>query len=485
MKLTAETLQDLDIQVPAYDRARVTPGIVHFGVGGFHRAHQAVFIDRVLAEDPAWGIVGVGLMPNDRDTSVAASHQQGLYTLTTLAPDESVDTRVIGSILDVHYAPDDPSAVLDVLAAPTTRIVTLTITEGGYGIDDSTGEFDPSDPLTLADLGNPLGSPVSVWGFLTAALRRRRDEGAEPFSVVSCDNIQGNGHVARLALTSFARRTDAELASWIDGHAAFPNSMVDRITPTRDPGLSASVQARTGVDDEWPVLSESFLQWVIEDEFSAGRPALEAVGVQVVEDVAPYERMKLRLLNASHQAMGYLGLLAGFELVDEACSNSAFRGFLLRYMHDEAVPTLGAVPGVDLDNYCDQLMDRFSSRAIRDTLARQVVDGSDRLPKFLLPVLQEQLEAGGPIESMALVVAGWSRYLERHLDGGTLPDRRSGDLLEIVAREPVEPGALLRYGPVFGTLGENERFVGAYLAARTRIAEVGALAAVEELGAPT
>ena len=478
--LRLDALADLTIPVPAYDRAAVTPAIVHFGVGAFHRAHQAVYLDRVLgAGDTGWGLVGVGLLPGDRVTRDVAAEQGGLYTLTTLAPDGAAATRVVGSILDVVFGPDDPERVLALLTSPTTRIVSLTITEGGYAIDDATGAFAPSDPLTLPDLDGD-GPPRSAWGYLTEALRRRRAAGVPPFTVLSCDNVQGNGHVARLALTSFARRRDPGLADWIDAEVAFPSSMVDRITPVVTPEVARGVEERCGVEDRWPVQSEAYLQWVLEDEFPLGRPAFDAVGVQLVADVAPYERMKLRLLNASHQAMSYLGLRAGFTMVDEVCTDPDFRAFLLGYMREEAIPTLGEVPGIDLDDYCDQLIARFSSQAVRDTLARQVVDGSDRIPKFLLPVVRAQLAAGGPIDRCATVLAGWGLYLEGHLAEGAAPlaDRRADELLAVAEEEEREPGALLGYAPVFGDLGDDKRLRAAYLAARRRIVAQGVRAAV-------
>ncbi|MDO5678191.1 MAG: mannitol dehydrogenase family protein [Propionibacteriaceae bacterium] len=472
---------EVPVETPSYDRSAITCGVVHIGVGGFHRAHQAVFFDRVLsAGDLRWGIVGVGLMPNDKEVSRVAGTQGGLYTLTELSPDGGAETRVIGSILDVLFAPEDPGRVLELMAAPTTHIVSLTITEGGYGIDDATGEFMPTDSLTLADLAGSE-KPQSAWGFLAAALRIRRERGLAPFTVMTCDNIQGNGEVAKLALTSFVGHSDEEFANWIQEKVAFPSSMVDRITPIVTSTLSSEVAARTGVDDAWPVQSESFLQWVIEDSFSSERPPLGDAGVQIVADVEPYERMKLRLLNASHQAMGYLGLLAGFDLVHEACRDQTFAAFLRRYMHTEAIPTLGDVPGVDLHEYCEQLMERFSSDAVRDTLARQVVDGSDRLPKFVLPVLREQLATGGAIDCVALVLAGWGVYLESFLSDGSgpLPDRRAVDLLEIISQKASQPGALLSHDPVFGNLAGDERLLTAYLDARREILAAGALPAVE------
>jgi mannitol 2-dehydrogenase len=482
-QLDPTTVGSLDprVAVPAYDRAAVTPGVVHFGVGGFHRAHQAMYLDRVLgAGDLEWGVCGVGVMPQDARTRDVAASQDGLYTLVTTAPDGTQSARVVGSIVRYLYAPDDPEAVLEVLADPRTRIVSLTITEGGYGVNDATGVFEPEDELTLADLGSD-GLPRSVLGYLTAGLARRRERGIAPFTVVSCDNIQGNGHVARVALTSFAGAVDPELADWVAQNVAFPSSMVDRITPVATPEARAAVAAEYGVDDAWPVRAEAFEQWVLEDHFTLGRPPLESAGVQVVQDVEPYELMKLRLLNASHQAMSYLGILSGETYVHDVCRDPLFTRFLLGYMHHEAIPTLRPVPGVDLARYCDDLIARFSSEAIADTLARQVVDGSDRIPKFLLPVVTEQLAAGRSIDRSALVLAAWSRYLEGRTDAGvgvTPVDRRLEDLRAAVAAEQGTPGAFLGYRPVFGDLAGHPTLVRAFVEARGDLAARGARGAL-------
>jgi mannitol 2-dehydrogenase len=391
---------------------------------------------------------------------------------------------VIGSIHEYLYAPDDPNAVLDRLADPGTRIVSLTITEGGYSVDDATGAFDPRDPLTLGDLQAGERLPASVLGFITGGLARRREAGVPPFAVVSCDNIQGNGHVARTAVLGFAERRDPGLAAWIAEHVAFPNSMVDRITPVTTAETRAWVLAEYGIEDRWPIRSESFVQWVLEDAFPDGRPPLELVGVQMVDDVEPYELMKLRLLNASHQAMGYLGLLAGDRWAHEVGQDPLFAGFLLAYMRREAIPTLLPVPGIDLDAYCRELIERFGNEAVRDTLARLVVDGSDRIPKFLLPVLRRQLETGGEIRRGALVLAAWSRFLEGRAENGDptpIADRRAAELAAAVAAERAEPGAFLDHRPVFGDLGADPRLRAAFVAGRASLIERGARATVSAL----
>ncbi|WP_265522294.1 mannitol dehydrogenase family protein [Oerskovia flava] len=472
------------VATPRYDRDAVRVGIVHLGVGGFHRAHQARYVDDVLAAgDPDWGICGVGLLPGDAAAAAVAAAQDGLYTHVTVDPDGAETARVVGAVVRYLYGPADQSAVQRVLRAPTTRIVTMTVTEGGYGVDDSTGLFSPRDPATLADLEYlPAGvEPTSALGHLVLALRARRDAGTPPFTVVSCDNIQGNGHVARTALTSFARAFDADLARWIEAEVAFPSSMVDRITPVPTERSRARAAELVGLEDRWAVTSESFQQWVLEDTFTLGRPDLGAVGVELVDDVEPFERMKLRLLNAAHQALGHLGLLAGFSWVHEASRDETLAGFLRRYWSTEAIPTLGQVPGTDLEAYCDQLLARFRSDAVGDTLDRQVVDASERLPKFLVPVLREQLRTGGPTDCCVLVIAAWSLRLEPAED--PVPDQHADALRAAVRREAQEPGALLSFAPTFGDLGQDERLVSAYTAAREALASRGAADVVDRLTA--
>lgn len=479
-KLTPDNLGQLGIPVPAYDRTAVVPAVVHFGVGGFHRAHQAQYLDAVLAAgDPGWGICGVGLMPGDVVARDAAAAQDGLYTLVTTAPDGTEEARVIGSLVRYLYGPHDPAAVLEALASEQTRIVSLTITEGGYGVDDATGEFRPTDAATLADMAAAPGAhPASALGYLAEGLRLRRERGLAPFTVMTCDNVQDNGSVTRTALAGFVAARDEEFAAWIRDNVAFPSSMVDRITPVPTPEMVAQVSADFEVEDAWPIRSESFVQWVLEDNFPLGRPDLAAVGVQLVDDVEPYELMKLRLLNASHQAMSYVGVLLGHSWVHEVCRDEDAVAFLRGYMHDEAIPTLAPVPGVDLGEYCEQLLERFASEAVRDTLARQMVDGSQRLPKFLLPVLRHQLAAGGPVERCALVLVAWSLHLDSHNRDGApeLTDVLRDALLPLAARDAEAPGALLDHAPVFGDLGRDERLRRAYVEMRALLVEHGARA---------
>src|SRR3954454_8694585 len=394
-----------EVATPAYDRRAVRVGIVHVGVGGFHRAHEAMYLDRLMNDGRAldWGICGVGVLPSDRRMADAMAAQDGLYTLVVKHPDGTFEPRVIGSIVGYLFAPDDPDAVVERMADERTRIVSLTVTEGGYNIHAVTGEFDLSAPAVAADL-EPGAVPRTTFGLITEALHRRRERGIAPFAVLSCDNIQGNGEVARRSISTFARRRDAELGEWVEREVRFPSCMVDRITPVTTDEDRAELTRRFGVEDQWPVVCEPFTQWVLEDEF-ADRPALGDVGVQLVDDVEPYELMKLRLLNASHQGLCYFGYLAGYRLVHEVAQDPLFARFLLGYMDDEATSTLERVPGIDLDADKPNLVERFSNPQVRDTVAHLCAESSVGIPKWLLPVIRLNLATGGEIRRSAAIVA--------------------------------------------------------------------------------
>jgi mannitol 2-dehydrogenase len=473
------------VPVPTYDRSQVRAGIVHLGVGAFHRSHQALYVDRLLEQGAAreWGICGVGVLPSDRAMAEAMAAQDCLYTLVVKHADGTFEPRVVGSIVEYLLAPDDPEAVVEKLAAETTRIVSLTVTEGGYNFSAVTGEFDADDPDVVSDL-QPGAALRTTFGLVTEALVRRRERGLAPFTVVSCDNIQHNGDVARRSFAAFARLRDPALGEWVAAEVPFPNSMVDRITPATTDDDRAEVARRFGIEDRWPVVCEPFTQWVLEDRFALGRPPLEDAGVQIVEDVEPYERMKLRLLNSGHQALAYLGSLVGYRLVHEAAQDPLFRRLLLDYMVEEATPTLLPVPGIDLDAYRHELIERFANPAIRDTLARLAFDGSERLPKWLLPVVRDNLAAGGEVRRSAAVVAGWARYSEGVDDEGRpleINDRRKDRLAADARRQREDPLAFIADRELFGDLVDDERFTTPYLATLASLHERGARATLEEL----
>jgi mannitol 2-dehydrogenase len=409
--------------------------------------------------------------------------QDCLYTLVLKAPDGSWDPRIVGSIVQYLYAPDDPEAVIEKMADPSTRIVSLTITEGGYNFHPATGEFDETNPDVQADLA-PGAVPATTFGLVTEALVRRRSRGIGPFTVMSCDNILGNGHMAEKVFTTFARLRDPELGEWIEGNVRFPNSMVDRITPVTTDEDRAQISERFGVEDAWPVVCEPFSQWALEENFSSGRPPYEEVGVQVVSDVVPYELMKLRLLNASHQALCYFGYLAGYRLVHEVAQDRLFASFLLDYMNLEATPTLAPVPGMDLDAYKLQLIERFSNGGVRDTVARLCAKSSERIPEWLLPVVRENLAAGRDVTLSAAIIASWARYAEGVDEQGEpieIVDRLADTLQQIAAQQREKPLAFVQNRELFGDLANEPTFAEPYLTTLSSLHTMGARATLEAL----
>ncbi|OBH51729.1 mannitol dehydrogenase family protein [Mycobacterium sp. E2479] len=461
MKLNARNLAGLKIPVPTYDRSQIGVGIAHFGVGGFHRSHQAMYIDRLLSDGLArdFGICGIGVLPRDRLMREALRGQDQLYTLILEHPDGTRQPRVIGSIIDYRYAPDDPDSVIDLLADPATRIISLTITEGGY-----------QPPLS------------AVFGLVAEACNRRRKRDLPSPTIVSCDNIAGNGDMARRVFTSYAEGINPELAQWMRTNTTFPNSMVDRITPVTTPDVLERLDSEFGVGDAWPVIAEPFAMWVVEDNFAAGRPPLDRAGVQLVDDVAPYEAMKLRLLNASHQGLCYFAYLAGYRLVHEAAQDPLIAEFLARYMNSEAMPTLQRIPG--LDEFRDGLLPRFANAYIRDTVARLCAESSDRIPKWLLPVVRDNLRSGGAVRLSAAIVASWARYAEGVDEQGQpieVVDRLADSLVPIARTQRDDPVAFLANRSIFGDLVDHERFRESYLWALDSLHRNGARATLRAL----
>jgi mannitol 2-dehydrogenase len=472
-----------DVAIPQYDRQQLSVGVVHIGVGGFHRAHQAMYLDRLMNEGKAldWAICGVGVLPSDRRMADVLKAQDGLYTLVVKHPDGTFEPRVIGSIVDFLFAPDDAEAVIERMADPATRIVSLTVTEGGYNFHAVTGRFDEDDPGVRHDL-EPGAVPRTTFGLVTEALVRRRERGVAPFAIVSCDNIQGNGHMARSSFSAFAALRDPELGTWVSEQVHFPNSMVDRITPVTTDDDRTELAERFGVEDGWPVVCEPFTQWVLED--FEERPPLEDAGVQVVDDVEPYELMKLRLLNASHQGVAYFGYLAGYRLVHDACQDPLFATFLLAYMDSEATPTLQPVPGIDLGEYKHELITRFSNPQVRDTIPRLCAESSDRIPKWLLPVIRHNLENGGQVELATAIVASWARYAEGVDEDGNpidVVDRKKDTLMAAAREQRSDPLAFVRNREIFGDLVDDDRFTTPYLATLDSLHRKGARATLHDL----
>lgn len=491
--LAASALPGLPIPVPAYDRSAVSVGIVHIGVGGFHRAHEAMYLDRLMNAGLAldWGVCGMGVLPGDVAMRDALAAQDYLYTLVIKHADGTTDARVIGSIIDYVHAPDDPVAAVERLADPAVRIVSLTITEGGYNFNQATGEFDAANPDVVHDLAvarGAAGGLRTVFALVVEGLRRRRERGIPPFTVLSCDNLQANGDVARRQFTAYAMLLDPSLGAWIGHNVAFPNCMVDRITPVTTEEDREHLETAHAVHDRWPVVCEPFEQWVLEDHFTGGaggRPPFEKAGVQLVPDVHPYELMKLRLLNASHQALCYPGYLAGYRFAHEACADPMFVSYVLAYMNREATPTLPAVPGIDLAAYKRQLIERFANPAVRDTLVRLCAESSDRIPKWLVPVIDDNLAAGRPVDLSAAIVASWARYAEGSDEHGApieVVDRRKDSVMAAARLHLTgDPLAFVRDGDLFGDLAERPEFTVPYLRALDSFHQRGARATIEGL----
>ncbi len=467
---------------PTYDRSAITTGIVHFGFGNFHRAHQAMYVDRLMSRGEAmdWGICGVGLLPADAAMRDAMGAQDNLYTLVLRNPDGTLDARIIGSVHEYLFAPDGPESVLARLVDPAVRIVSLTVTEGGYNIDRTTNTFDASAPAIVADAADPH-HPATVFGYITEGLARRRAADIAPFTVMSCDNLPGNGDITRQAITAFAALVDPELAAWIASAVSFPNGMVDRITPTTTDADRALVAETFGVADAWPVMAEPYTQWVIEDEFPLGRPAFEEVGAQLVPDVRPYELIKLRLLNAGHQVLAYTGLLRGHRYAHEAMADDVVATAVRAYM-DEARPTLQPVPDVDIDEYIAQLMVRFGNPAIRDTLARLATDGSDRMPKFVLPAVRANTAAGRRVPWGGAAVACWKACYEDGNESGSRIEFLDAFAGELRARAASgDDHEFLRTEIIFGDILTDTAFVAEYDAALSTLHSASVAALVDRL----
>jgi len=484
-RLSPATLATLKAgtKVPNYDRSAVSPGIVHLGIGAFHRAHMAVYVDDLLAEDPSWGIVGASL--RRPDTKDALAPQDGLYTIA-VRDASGTHPRVIGSILSVMDANSEREELLALMASPAIRIVSLTVTEKGYCHDPATGELDERHPDIIHDLAHPT-TPKSAPGMLVEALARRKAAGIAPFTVMSCDNLPSNGETAKRIVTRFAALRDADLGAWVKD-VAFPSTMVDRIVPSTTDADRAEVTGLIGAEDAWPIMTEPFTQWVIEDHFPAGRPAFEKVGAQLVKDVEPFELMKLRMLNGSHSTMAYLGYLGGYEYISEVMGDDSYVKLIHGLMTEEAMPTLD-MPGTDLGAYRDELLERFRNPALKHRTWQIAMDGSQKLPQRLLGTIRDRLKAGQPITRLALGVAAWMRYVTGIAEDGSEIDVRDPHALKMLAIATDagdDPEALFdglaALTEVFGTdLAENSNFRTAVVEHLENLFDEGARGTVEDL----
>jgi mannitol 2-dehydrogenase len=454
----------MTVQLPSYDRSRLTPGIVHIGLGNFHRAHMAVYLDDLfnLGLDHDWAIIGAGVREADARMREALKAQDCLSTVIELDP-RGKSARRVGAMIDFLPVQPDNGALIAAMSRPEIRIVSLTVTEGGYFINPATGRFDPTHPEIVADATDPRRT---VFGAIVAALKARRAAGIAPFTVMSCDNLPGNGHVTRDAVAGLARLSDPELADWIAANVAFPNGMVDRITPATGARERAMAAAFGLADDPVPVTCEPFRQWVLEDNFPSGRPALEKVGVTFTDQVHAFEMMKIRILNGGHATIAYPGGLMDIAFVHEAMAHPLIRGLLDKVEREEIIPYVPPVPATDLGDYYRLIVERFSNPEVGDTVRRLCLDGSNRQPKFIVPSIRDALAAGGPVEGLALVSAMWCRYCYGESDSGTeiAPNDPNWDRLVTIARAAREtPASWLAGLPdVYGEVAGDARFVQAF-----------------------
>jgi mannitol 2-dehydrogenase len=470
IELSTENLRRLDprVSIPEYDRHALAGGIVHIGVGGFHRAHQAVYLDDLCRQGvDGWSITGAGVLPGDAAMASALGAQDHLYTLIT-RDSRSTEARVVGSIVDYVLAADDLEPLVALLAQAQTRIVSLTITEGGYPVDEASGAF----------IAPSTGMLPPTFESLARALQRRRDAGLGGLTVHSCDNVMGNGDTARTATLGVCAMVEPGLEGWVERNVSFPNGMVDRITPQTSEADREFLAAEYGLVDRWPVVAEPFIQWVIEDEFPYGRPPYEDAGVLLTDDVRPYETLKLRILNAGHSTTTYMAALVGHVYIHQIMADPLLARFMQRFHDDEVTPSLPPVPGIDVEDYKRVVAERFANPEVRDQVARVCLDGTSKFPKFLVPTIESQLDKGGQVRLSALALAGWCQYLLGQDDEGReialSADPRLDEAIGFAQASVTEPAAFLDFSDVFGPrLATDPVFRAAFVEALASIREVG------------
>jgi len=481
-KLSVETLGDIsaDVEKPSYQQNELMPGIVHVGIGNFHRAHQATYLHRLfdMGFDRDWAIIGAGVTQYDCAMRQRLVAQDWLTTVVELDP-EKLSARIIGSMIE--FAEVNPDSVVDAMVQPAIRIVSLTVTEGGYFVDAQTGGFDASHPDIVADANNPE-HPKTVFGIIIAALNKRRQNGTKPFTVMSCDNLPENGRIARRCVLGLAKTVSDELHDWISVNVKFPSSMVDCITPRTGETEFSLLKDTFGIDDNAPVVCEPFHQWVLEDTFSNGRPALEKVGVEFVADVAPYELMKLRILNAGHASIAYLAGLLDIHYVHEAMAHPLVASYLDKLERTEIFPTLEKIPGVSYETYFNKIVERFSNEAVADTIPRLCFDGTSRQPQFVLPIVDARLKKNQSIDGLSLECALWCRYCFGTTDSGAdigANDPQWDRLSAQAALAKSNPQKWLQLGDVYGVLATDPQFVSAFSQALTSLWKNGTSATVQ------
>ena len=456
---TLDAIEALGVGVPHYDRSTLVPRILHLGVGGFHRAHLARYVDELAEAGGDWAIRGVGLLEGDRKMADVLGAQDHLYTLIERDSDGS-RLHVVGSIVDYALDAGTPGVFAQQIADPGVAILSMTITEGGYSLE----------------------RPNATIEAIVDALDARRKAGGAPLTVLSCDNLPGNGNVARDAILRVAATRGDELVQYLETACTFPNSMVDRITPQTTDADRAWLHDEVGIADGWPVVAEPFRQWVLEDAFAAGRPQFEDVGVLFTDRVHDWELYKLRMLNATHSCMAYLMAIAGVVYVDEAIAIPAVRAYLETFLATEAIPTLTEIPGHPAAEYGRTVLGRYENTGVRDQIARLCIDGTAKFPSFLIPTIERELELGGPVDCAALALAGWARYLATVPAAERASDPHGDQAAAFAVRSLDDPRAFLAFEPVFTpALRDSERFGDAFAAASRELAAHGSVGAIERL----
>ena len=480
-------MNSIKVNPVGYDRSKTKSGILHIGVGNFHRAHEEFYTNELIKLDPSqsdWAITGAMLLPSDEKLYKLLKDQNGVYTVTVCGRDGKDEVFEIGSLKDVIWAPEESEKLIETIADPNTKIVSMTITEGGYNIDKETGEFNLSDEAVKQDLANP-SAPSTVFGYLAEGLRRRRDGGGGKLTILTCDNLQHNGNTAKKAFVSFFKAQDPVLAEWVEKNVTFPNSMVDRITPATRPEDIERLNAKNGTDDKAPVYCEDFIQWVVEDNFAAGRPKWEEVGVEFTDDVAPYENMKLSLLNASHTLLSYPSFLGGYRKVDEAMKDERIRKFVRDFMDLDFTPYVPAPGNTDLDAYKQTLIERFSNSSVSDQVARLCFDGLSKFPVYVIPHLSQMVKDGKDLTRVAYLFAAYYDYLKYKTDD-------NGEKYEVAepwmdadvekALSSDNPLDFLNIAAFSGAgLRESKAFTDLYLKFVKEIRDKGAMATLETI----
>jgi mannitol 2-dehydrogenase len=481
-KLSLETLKDIEssVAIPSYQRENLSAGIIHIGIGNFHRAHQASYLHKLFetGEDLDWAIVGAGVKHFDEAMRQRLKSQDWLTTLVELDP-AGFSATVVGSMID--FIDIYPQALIDAMAKPEIRIISLTVTEGGYFVDANTGGFDANQPEVVFDRQHPE-TPKTAFGIIVAALLKRRAAGISPFTVMSCDNLPENGHVTRNTVLGVAQGRTDDAYEWIAENVAFPNSMVDCITPATGDRERAIVRDKFGIEDAAPVVCEPFHQWVLEDKFTNGRPSLEQVGVQFVDDVAPYELMKLRILNGGHAAIAYPAALLDIHYVHDAMSDPLVSGFLNKLEHDEIIPSVPKILGVSRNEYFKKIVERFSNEAVGDTIPRLCFDGSNRQPKFIMPVIEDLLAFEKPVHGLALECALWCRYCYGTSESGQIISENDPDWARLTAQAnlaKVDPLKWLEMDDIYGLLSVDETFQVAFSRSLTALWQHGVAATLK------